>query len=152
MIDTAPNKSRFKIPNAEKKHRLLVCDDEMLVRDFLTEQLRDEGYDVDEAKDGIECLSLIEKHRPDALLLDLRMPNMDGMTVIRKMREMGVTIPILVISSHEDLGQQMEIDELQVGAFIPKPFDPSEVSALVQAALLEVADAQRTKKKRPTLT
>lgn len=124
-----------------KNATVLVCDDEKLIRDILHDYLTDRGYKVLLAKNGKECIEHVQLNAPDAILLDIIMPEMDGISVIRQLRTLGSDIPILVLSSKHDLGHSVETRELSLGQFIPKPLRLADVEFMIEAALLEAQDA-----------
>ena len=115
--------------------RILVADDEADIASGLRDNLEFEGYEVIVAADGEEALIAVGNHSPDLVLLDLMMPKIDGLEVCRRIRESGLTIPILMLTA-----KSQEIDVvrgLEVGAddYITKPFAIREVLARVKAAL-----------------
>ncbi|MBI4052238.1 MAG: response regulator [Elusimicrobia bacterium] len=116
-------------------YRILVVDDEESVRQVLARFLTRKGFSVFTAGDGPEALDLIKKERPHLMLLDVRMPGMDGMQVLRSARELDKEIGILVATavSDVDLAKQM----MSLGAFdyILKPFDLSYLETTVMAKL-----------------
>ena len=79
---------------------ILVVDDEASIRDSLRMILEYEGYRVEAAASGIEALKIARDRPPDSILLDLRMPEMDGLETLRQLRERGYEMPVLVISGH----------------------------------------------------
>ena len=105
------------------KSKILVVDDESNVCDVLTEFFTSKGYEVICASGGLEGLSKAEKHRPDVILLDVRMPDLDGISVLRRIREVNPWVGILMMSGNTDTEAAKET--LQLGAFdyILKPFD-----------------------------
>ena len=115
--------------------RILICEDEQFVRWALAEHLRSDGYTVVEAQNGIEALKRVAEARPDAILLDLNMPEMSGLTALRKMRDLGVDSPVFILSGFGTAGSQTEATELGVAGFIHKPYYLSEVSQLLDTAL-----------------
>ncbi len=130
-----------------KKHHspnstILVCDDEKYIRESLHDYLTEHGYKVVLAADGIECLEQTKKAKPDAILLDIIMPKMDGISVIRQLRKEGSEIPILVLSASHEPGPTVETEELSLGQFIPKPIRLSEIEFLIETAILEAEDAK----------
>ncbi len=130
-----------------KKHHssnstILVCDDEKFIRESLHDYLVRKGYKVVLAANGIECLEQAKKSRPDAILLDIIMPKMDGISVIRQLRKEKSDIPILVLSASHELGPSIETEELSLGQFIPKPIRLSEIEFLIETAILEAEDAK----------
>jgi two-component system KDP operon response regulator KdpE len=114
--------------------RVLIVDDEPQIRRFLRASLSAHGYRVSEASCGREALTLTTTERPDLLLLDLGLPDMDGLEVIRRLREWS-TVPIIVVSVR---GQEAEkIAALDGGAddYVTKPFGMGELLARLRAAL-----------------
>lgn len=127
--------------NEERVARVLVVDDEDGIRQLLSEYLSRQGYEVEFATDGVDCLAKVDSFAPDIILLDLKMPKMDGVQVIRRLRELGIEVPVLVLSALADIGPYVETNELSLGEFVAKPFKLKEVAGLVETALLEAADA-----------
>jgi two-component system chemotaxis response regulator CheB len=105
--------------------RIVVADDSGLMRRMLTSSLREAGFDVvGEARDGDEALALCERHRPDAMTLDLAMPGMDGMGVLRALKREGATpTPVVVVSAFSPAHGARAVDALAEGAFdlVAKP-------------------------------
>jgi len=124
-------------PVAEKSFeaKLLVVDDEPNIRELLTTSLRFAGFEVIPAADGAEALKLAEQHRPDLVVLDVMMPDMDGFTVTRKLRERGRDIPVLFLTARDETGDK--ITGLTVGGddYVTKPFSLEEVVARIRAVL-----------------
>ena len=123
------------------KSKILVVDDEPSVTEVLTEFFTSKGYEVISASGGIEGLSKAEKHRPDVILLDVRMPDMDGITVLRRIREVNPWVGILMMSGNTDTEAAKET--LQLGAFdyILKPFDFDYLDRAVHKMLTAAAPA-----------
>ena len=113
---------------------VLVTDDDQDIRDGIEIYLRNEGYNVLKAADGIEALQLLENHTVHLIILDVMMPNMDGITATFKIREER-NIPILMLSAKSE--QTDKIHGLSVGAddYITKPFHPLELMARVKSQL-----------------
>lgn len=115
-------------------YTVLVVDDDEAIRDGIDIYLQNEGYSVLKAADGIEALALLEKHDVHLIILDVMMPNMDGITAtftIRKERN----IPIIMLSAKVE--QADKIHGLSVGAddYVTKPFHPMELLARVKSQL-----------------
>jgi DNA-binding response OmpR family regulator len=126
------------------KSKILVVDDEPSVAEVLTEFFTSKGYEVISASGGLEGLSKAEKHRPDVILLDVRMPDMDGITVLRRIREVNPWVGILMMSGNSDTEAAKEA--LQLGAFdyILKPFDFDYLDRAVHKMLTAAAPADAT--------
>jgi two-component system OmpR family response regulator len=115
--------------------KLLVVDDEPNIRELLTTSLRFAGFEVVPAADGAEALKLAEQHRPDLVVLDVMMPDMDGFTVTRKLRERGRDMPVLFLTARDETGDK--VTGLTVGGddYVTKPFSLEEVVARIRAVL-----------------
>ena len=115
--------------------RVLVVDDEAEVRSALTDILRSMRYadalEVEGAADGQAALDSVVRQRPDLILLDLQMPRMSGLTVLKHIREVEARVPIIVISATDDTKVAAEALRHGAVAYIPKPFDARHVEMLV---------------------
>ncbi len=122
---------------------LLVVDDEELIRWSLGEFFRTQGYRVSEACNGEEALRAMVEDPPDAMILDLKMPVMDGRAVLEHMRQHDVLVPVLVLTA--DASVQVAVQATQLGAadYLTKPFDLLQVKERVEK-LMEEAKARRT--------
>ncbi|WP_282922267.1 response regulator transcription factor [Mobiluncus massiliensis] len=120
---------------AVSEARLLVVDDEPNIRDLLASSLRFAGYDVLSAGDGTEALRLATTEKPDLVILDVMLPDMDGFTVTRKLRASGIDMPILFLTAKDDMRDKVE--GLQAGGddYVTKPFGLEEVVARINAIL-----------------
>ncbi|MCB9758497.1 MAG: sigma-54-dependent Fis family transcriptional regulator [Alphaproteobacteria bacterium] len=116
---------------------ILVCDDEELIRWSLAEHLRGEGYRVIEAEDGEACLGLIEQDAPDLVLTDLKMPRLNGMDMLRRLRQSDNDTPVIVITAHGAVDSALEATRLGAKAYLSKPFDLREVGLAVGKVLRE---------------
>jgi two-component system KDP operon response regulator KdpE len=112
----------------DSNQRILVVDDETSIRRYLRAALTVQGFTVHEAADGAEALSAVLAHRPDMIILDLGLPDMDGIEVTRRLREWSQT-PIIILSVRE--AEQDKIDALDAGAddYLTKPFGTGELLA-----------------------
>lgn len=109
---------------------VLVADDDPDIREFVTDALAWDNHEVLVAGNGLEALRLLDAHRPDVILLDLRMPVMDGPTFARCCWErFGHEIPIIVMSAHIN---DVPFERFPVAGFLAKPFDLKHLSALVE--------------------
>ena len=119
--------------------RILVVDDERQITRMLRASLRASGYEVESAANGRDALALFEEHRPDMVITDLAMPQMDGLELTRAIRRRAST-PILVLSVRD--ADTMKITALDEGAddYITKPFSMPELLARVRAQLRRSAD------------
>ncbi len=106
---------------------VLIVDDDLAIREVVTQILRYEGYDVLDAGTGAEGLALAEKHHPDAIMLDVKMPGMDGFEVLQRLRAASIGAPVIVISGHGNI--ETAVAAVRQGAydFMEKPLDRSRL-------------------------
>jgi len=111
--------------------KILVVDDEEDLRRLLTESLRLEGFQLAAASNGREALALVEQQPPDLIILDLVMPEMNGIETLKRMRERGVTAKVVVLTAYGTAQQVREAVALGVKEFIGKPFDLDRLIRIV---------------------
>ncbi len=116
---------------------VLVCDDEELIRWSLCEHLQQQGYRTIEAENGKQALELVREHAPSILLLDLKMPVMDGLATLRALRESDQDLPVIVITAHGGVESAIEATRLGASGYLAKPFDLREAALAVRRALDE---------------
>jgi two-component system response regulator MprA len=121
---------------------VLVVDDDRSVRESLRRSLEFNGYDVSLASDGAEALASIAGQAPDALVIDVMMPRLDGIETTRALRTAGNDLPILVLTARDSVGDR--VDGLDAGAddYLTKPFALEELLARLRALLRRVAPAR----------
>jgi DNA-binding response OmpR family regulator len=114
---------------------ILVVDDEDAIRSGLASALKRARFQVIEASNGAEALSLVEKHRPDIIVLDILMPEMDGREVCRRLRQAEDWTPVIMLTQIAATGEK--ISSLEEGAddYLNKPFDSYELIARIKALL-----------------
>ena len=119
--------------------RVLIVDDEPEVRKTLTDILRamryPDGLEIEGAADGREGLEAVVRQLPDLVLLDLQMPRMGGLALLKQIRDVGPRLPVIVISATQE--NKLSTEALRSGAvaYLPKPFDPRHVEMLVTTFL-----------------
>jgi two-component system, OmpR family, response regulator MprA len=115
--------------------RILLVDDDRAVRDALRRALSLAGYEVALAEDGEQALERIAQSVPDAVVLDIGLPGVDGLEVCRRVRMLGNRVPILMLTARDAVSDR--IDGLDVGAddYMVKPFDVGELKARIRALL-----------------
>jgi two-component system response regulator MprA len=115
--------------------RILVVDDDRALRDALRRVLTLAGYEVQLAQDGEQAIELVVQAVPDAVVLDVGMPGIDGLEVCRRLRRLGNRVPILMLTARDAVSDR--IDGLDAGAddYLVKPFDVEELKARVRALL-----------------
>jgi two-component system response regulator MprA len=112
-----------------------VVDDDRAVRESLRRSLAFNGYSVDLAQDGLEALDLIATDRPDALVLDVMMPRLDGLEVCRRLRSTGDDLPILVLTARDSVSERVAGLDAGADDYLPKPFALEELLARMRALL-----------------
>jgi two-component system KDP operon response regulator KdpE len=122
------------------RRRVLIVEDEPYVRDVIAEYLANAGYVVDAAGSGLQALECMRSTMPDLVLLDLGLPDLDGLEVIRAIRARAAT-PVIVLSARE--AERDKVAALDLGAddYLTKPFGVNELLARVRVALRHAAHA-----------
>jgi two-component system KDP operon response regulator KdpE len=115
--------------------RVMVVDDEPAIRRFLRTSLRAEGYEIVEEETGEAALAEIRRRVPDLIMLDLGLPGVDGLEVIRRVRGTGSTVPVIVLTSRTDEAGKVEALDLGADDYVTKPFGVDELLARIRAAL-----------------
>lgn len=126
--------------------RVLIADDDRAIRDALTRALALEGYDVVQAVDGNTALSLVESAQPDVAILDVMMPNVDGLTVCRVLRAERNRLPILMLTARTETPDRVAGLDAGADDYLAKPFELDELFARLRALL------RRTKPEEGTHT
>jgi len=117
------------------KARILLVDDEAEIRRSVRMILEYEGYDVQEASSGPEALALIEREAPDLVFLDIKMPGVDGLEVLEKIKHVNETLPVVIISGHGTVSTAVEATKLGAFDFIEKPLASERVLVTIKNAL-----------------
>ena len=117
------------------KARILVVDDEAEIRRSVRMILEYEGYDVQEASSGPEALALVEREPPDLVFLDIKMPGVDGLEVLEKIKQTNETLPVVIISGHGTVSTAVEATKLGAFDFIEKPLASERVLVTIKNAL-----------------
>ncbi|MFC8074605.1 response regulator transcription factor [Streptomyces sp. NPDC057307] len=115
--------------------RVLIVDDEPAVREALQRSLAFDGYGTEVAVDGVDALTKAAAYQPDLIVLDIQMPRMDGLTAARRLRATGSTVPILMLTARDTVGDR--VTGLDAGAddYLVKPFELDELFARIRALL-----------------
>ncbi|MGA5298475.1 response regulator transcription factor [Nucisporomicrobium flavum] len=115
--------------------RILVVDDDAAVRDSLARTLRFEGYRIGTARDGREALDEVRAHEPDAVVLDVSMPVLDGLETCRRLRSGGVLVPVLMLTARDSVGDRVAGLDAGADDYLVKPFALQELLARLRALL-----------------
>lgn len=122
------NKSRGELMN------LLIADDEILIREVVKEYALHEGYQIFEANNGEEALEIIEKEIIDCIILDIMMPKLDGISMLKQMKKTK-NIPTIILSARGDEYDKLSGFDLGIDDYLTKPFSPKELMARIKAIL-----------------
>lgn len=114
--------------------KLMIVDDDSHIRELVRVFLGNEGFEIVEASDGVEALSLLESVTVDMVILDIMMPNMDGWELCRELRE-HYELPLLMLTAKGETAQKVKGFELGTDDYLVKPFDPLELVVRVKALL-----------------
>ncbi len=120
---------------ANERPRILVVDDESSIRDLLAKTLSLSDYDVDTAADGRAALERLRLYVYDLLIVDLKMPGIDGLTVIREAKRLKADIPVIVITGFSTESAAIEALNLGVTSYLTKPFRVPQVLAAAAKAI-----------------
>ena len=120
------------------RERILMVDDEASIRELVVPVLRTEGFDVDEADDGETALELFRRRPHDLVVLDLRLPGIDGLEVLREIRRVSTAYVIVLTARTEEADRVVGL-ELGADDYVAKPFSAKELTARVKAVLRRAA-------------
>ena len=119
--------------------KVLVVDDELEVRQVLFEFLSSRGYDVCTASGGAEAVAMVETIKPDLVLLDVAMPDMDGVETLKRIVAIEPAMAVIMVTANTDIGTTSKLLALGAVDYVPKPFD---LDYLDQAVSTQVTAAQ----------
>src|SRR5262245_7331453 len=123
------------IPTRSARQRVLVVDDEASIRDLLSKTLALAEYEVDTAPDGTAALDRLRVVNYDLLIADLKMPGMDGLTLIRQAKRMKADLPVIIITGFSTESSAIEAVNLGVAGYLTKPFRVPQLLAAASKAL-----------------
>jgi len=115
------------------KKKILVVDDEKNIRLLLKEELTDEGYEVIEADTGAKALELIKKEKPDLVTLDIKMPDEDGLSILRKIREIEYDLPVIICSAYSVF--KSDFSAVAADYYVTKSSDFEELKSKIREIL-----------------
>jgi len=117
--------------------RILIVDDEQSVRELLSEYFTEQGYSVENAGGGEEALALVQRSTPDLVLLDVRMPGIDGVETLRRIREIAPDVSVIMVTANEDVALARETLKLGALDYVAKPFDFVYLERAIMAGLAQ---------------
>ncbi len=115
-----------------KEVRILVVDDEMIVREALSNYLREDGYEAIAVEGGEEALKRVENERWNILFVDLKMPGMDGLEVLREVKKLVPDLPVIIITAYATIDSAVQAMKDGAYDYIVKPFDPEAIALIVE--------------------
>ena len=116
------------------REKILVIEDEKSISHFISTVLNNNGYEAMQARTGSEALSMISSHCPDLIILDLGLPDMDGLDILRKLREWS-SLPVVVVSARSYEKDKVQALDLGADDYLTKPFGTEELLARIRAAI-----------------
>lgn len=125
-----------------KEARLLVVDDEPNILDLLSTSLQFAGFEVATARNGSEALRAVGQFNPDLIVLDVMMPGIDGLTVVRRLRQEGKRMPVIFLTAKDATADKVSGLTLGGDDYVTKPFSLEEVVARIRALLRRSRGAQ----------
>jgi len=129
--------------------RVLVVDDDSGVRKVLSRILGGAGFQVDEAEDAFQALDRLDLHPPDTVLLDLKMPGMDGLAMMENLRQRGLEIPVVILTGHGDQFTAHDCLEAGAAAYLTKPPDRSDLLIAIRGAVAQGTLARQSQAEEP---
>ena len=122
--------------------KILLVDDSRTIRNIQKNTLSSIGHsEVLEAADGVEALSIVQAEHPDLVLVDWNMPKMDGITLVRKIREMDKALPLIMVTTEAEKARVMEALKAGVNSYVVKPLTAETLSAKIAQTMAKVAPA-----------
>lgn len=138
IVQEVQEETEYELKEAALPPRILVVDDDTLIREFNSLLLRNSGYEVDVAEDGLAGWNALQESRYDLVMTDHEMPSMTGMELIERIRSAGIQIPVILSSGSIDLDELEPEQKERITALLPKPFSFSQLLETV-ARLLSVS-------------
>lgn len=115
--------------------KILLIEDDGMLCEILQKVLENEGYAVDITSDGEEGLYLAEQFTPDAIVLDVMLPTLDGLSLLQRLRERGMKTPVLLLTAKSSIENRIKGLDLGADDYLPKPFDHGELLARLRAII-----------------
>jgi two-component system response regulator (stage 0 sporulation protein F) len=114
------------------KDKILIVDDQFGIRILLNEVFSKEGYQTFQAANGIQALDIVTKHDPDLVLLDMKIPGMDGIEILKRMKVIDPDIRVIIMTAYGELDMIQEARNLGAITHFAKPFDIDDIRAAVR--------------------
>jgi two-component system, response regulator, stage 0 sporulation protein F len=114
------------------KDKILIVDDQFGIRILLNEVFQKEGYQTFQAANGVQALEIVTKHDPDLVLLDMKIPGMDGIEILKRMKVIDPDIRVIIMTAYGELDMIQEAKDLGAITHFAKPFDIDDIRAAVR--------------------
>jgi two-component system, response regulator, stage 0 sporulation protein F len=114
------------------KEKISIVDDQFGIRILLNEVFQKEGYQTFQAANGIQALEIVTKHDPDLVLLDMKIPGMDGIEILKRMKVIDPDIRVIIMTAYGELDMIQEAKDLGAITHFAKPFDIDDIRAAVR--------------------
>jgi len=119
------------------KEKILIVDDQFGIRILLNEVFQKEGYQTFQAANGVQALDIVTKHDPDLVLLDMKIPGMDGIEILKRMKVIDPDIRVIIMTAYGELDMIQEAKNLGAITHFAKPFDIDDIRAAVKKHMPE---------------
>ena len=116
--------------------KILIVDEQYGIRILLNEVFQREGYTTYQAANGMQALEIVRKHRPDLVLLDMKIPGMDGIEILKRLKEIDPDIKVIIMTAYGELDMIQETKELGAIMHFAKPFDIDDLRTAVKKHLV----------------
>jgi len=114
------------------KEKILIVDDQFGIRILLNEVFQKEGYQTFQAANGVQALEIVTNHHPDLVLLDMKIPGMDGIEILKRMKVIDPEIRVIIMTAYGELDMIQEAKNLGALTHFAKPFDIDDIRAAVR--------------------
>jgi two-component system response regulator (stage 0 sporulation protein F) len=122
--------------------KILIVDDQFGIRILLNEVFQKEGYKTFQAANGLQALDIVKKHAPDLVLLDMKIPGMDGIEILKRMKVIDPDIRVIIMTAYGELDMIQEAKDLGAITHFAKPFDIDDIRAAVRNNLAAKSDSK----------
>ena len=130
--------------------KILIIDDERPIRETLEMFLREKGYEVATSEDGKQGLEAVQRERPEIVILDIRLPGMDGLEVLRRIKEKGEETQVIMITAYHDKETTKQAMKLGAYEYIHKPLDADEFENAIEKVVHNLFHEMRQGDKKAT--
>jgi two-component system, response regulator, stage 0 sporulation protein F len=112
--------------------KILIVDDQYGIRILLNEVFQKEGYKTFQAANGVQAIDIVQKHSPDLVLLDMKIPGMDGIEILKRLKKIDPEIRVIIMTAYGELDMIQEAKDLGAITHFAKPFDIDEIREAVR--------------------